>query len=1116
MSVHYNILLQKLETYIRKYYVHKLIKGALLFITGFLTLFLFMVVLEYFGYFNSLTRAFLYYGFIGFNLFVLFFYVVKPVLGLIKIGKRLSFEDAAVLLGRHFKNEVNDKILNTLQLHRNLEISGQESDLLLAGIEQKSAKLEGYPFQKAINLKENLKYIPATIVLLLLFAAGWYLFPFLIKEPASRIVQYNQQFERPAPFSILFMDELPLEGIKNERYVLNIATEGSMIPENLDIVVNGVTHRMSVNRKNEFQYEFRSLLEPVTFFLVSGNFRFGPYTIDVVSKAVIKNFNLTASYPGYTRLASESFVNLGDLQVPEGTQLNWKIYTEDTREVMFYEQDSLLEFSLERANVFELDKSIFSSFDYSIVSLNEDNIRGDSLNYHVKVIPDAYPSITIEEYQDSILVSRLFFRGLIMDDYGFTDLKFMYRLSENSNNQGESDEPFSSEDISYDGENLNQNFYYAVDLNNFGIQPGNSFEYFFEVTDNDGVNGPKASQSRVYTFAVPSYEELMAESLASDEEVKSGLSENIEDINTIQDEIDKLRKSMLESETISWEQQESLKNLLQKQKEAQENYEQLKEFTQNKNTREQQFNQENESIKQKQEQLEKLFDEVLTDELKELYQQIQEELEKLNREDVFEMLEKMQFEMEDFESRLDRALELFKQLQVERMLSESIETLERIKDEQNELNSAMDAEGNITESDTEEQADINEKFDDLKELLDDLSQKNEELERPNSIDDTSDIQEDISQDLLDALQEMMNDNPAGTGSKQQDASGKMGQLGEQLQSMLSAMQQENLAEDIRTLREILDNLIKTSFSQESLIEKVRAVNIRDPKYVNLIQEQRKISDDLVMIKDSLEALAKRQIQIESYVTREIAEINMNIDIAIDQLINRRKQNGMTRQQFVMTHVNNLALLLNESMENMQNQMQADGQGGGDPQPGGEKDGFQDLRQMQEQMNQMLEQMREGHQPMPGESGEGGESGMGLSERLARMAAEQEAIRNRLNELSGEMRKEGQNISELDQLMREMERTELDIVTNNITRQTQLRQQRILSRLLEHERAELEREQEERRVGETAKFYDLSNPEDFFEYNREKNRAMDMLQSMPPGFRSHYKTLVELYFLNVQE
>ena len=1112
MSSSYNLLLNKIDSFIRRYYYHLLIKGILVFLAGTGILFLFFSFIEYFGYFNSVTRAVLLFGFYLFSLIVFLFFVLRPVAGLFKIGKRVTLEDAAKILGKHFKHQIDDKILNTLQLKNYLAKNSENEDLILAGIEQKSKGLIHFPFYKAVDLKKNWKYVPYVAGIVAIIAIGWIYFPYLLKEPAQRIVRYTEHFERPAPFSIVILNDLPLQGIRNERFRFEVKTQGDIIPEHLDIVINNLTYRMGKDNRNQFNYEFRSLGEPVRFYLRSGNFIFGPYQIELISRAVIKNFNLQAKYPSYTRLPDESFINAGDLRVPEGTVLTWDVFTEDTEELLFTIDDALVSADLQRTNVFQHSIRAKNSFRYSISAMNDVKIKGDSLHYSIRTVADQYPSISMEEYQDSIMLAHLFFRGLIRDDYGFSDLGFYHRIISNNQRSASNDQvEFNKVAIAFEEFNLNQSFYFHWDLQAINIKPGESFEYFFEVADNDGINGPKRTRSRVYSISIPSHQELIAESIASDEEVKSGLSESISEINSIQDEIDQLRRSMLESENITWEQQETLRNLLDKQQKAQENYEQLKQFAEDKSVKEQQFREQDETILKKQEELQRLFEEVLTDEMKDLYEQIQQELEKMNRESVFEMLERMEFEMQDLENRLDRALELFKQLQVERMLDESIKFLERIKEGQEELKENIDQTG-IDENTAGDQEDINKEFEDLQDLLDEMMKRNEELSRPNRMDDTGELQKSIMQDLMRALNSIQEGDSGEAGDSQEGAMQKMDELGNSLSSMLSAMRQENLAEDIRTIREILDNLIKTSFAQEDLMEETRAINTRDPRYVNLIQQQRKISNDLVMIKDSLNALAKRQIQIESYVTREIAMINLNIDHAIDQLINRRKHTGISRQQFVMTHVNNLALLLNESMQNMQNQMQA--QGEGDPDSGQEgMPGFQDLRQMQEQMNQMLEQLREGHQPMPGESGE---SSMSLSEQLARMAAEQEAIRNRLNELTRDMRGDGEDVSELDQLMREMERTEMDILTNNISRQTQLRQQRILTRLLEHERAELEREQEERRVGETANFYDLSNPEDFFEYNRKKNRAMDMLRSMPPGFRPHYKSLVEIYFLNVQE
>ncbi len=1108
----YNQLISKLDKFIRKYHTNQLIKGLLWFVSGFAGLFLIFVLLEYFGYFNSLTRAVLFYGFIIFNLVVFYLFIVRPIAGIIRLGKRISFEEAAKILGKYFKNEIDDKITNTLQLKKYLDQNPDSAGLIIAGIEQKSSKLRTVPFGSAVDFKVNLKFIPYSLLLIIIVVTGWLMFPYIFKESAGRIVRYEQQFERPAPFEIKILNPLPLKAIKNERFKLEIEAEGNVLPAHVDISFRNTTQRMVARERNKFEFEFRSVNEPIQFFLSAGNYKFGPWFIDVISKATIKNFNVIASYPEYTGLSKENFMNIGDIEVPIGTRLSWEVYTDDTDSVFIYFDEYRDQFEMIRNSVYRFQVKALNYFGYDIVARNDKFGSGDSLSYNVRTKPDLYPSISIREFQDSVMLSHVFFEGLIRDDYGFTDLGFYYRVYQGSRIDDEISDPnqFNRIDIGFDPENLNQTFYHHLSLNEIELKPGQSVDYFFKVTDNDRINGPKSTESRLYSISIPDYDQLLAETLAGEEEIKSGLGQSREEVNNIQREIDQLRRSMLESETITWEQQESLKQLLEKQQEAQENYEKLRELSETQNIRDQQFRQQDENILKKQEELQKLFEEVLSDELKELYQKIQEELQNLNREEVFQMLDQFQFEMSDLENRLDRALELFKQLQVERMLSESIDALDRIKENQDSLINDID-EGADLENVAEEQEKINHDFENLSDMLQDMMQRNEELVRPNPLDDTTPMQENIFEMLKDALNQLMQNNSNEAQQQQNNASESMQEMSNSLKAMQAAMQQQNLAEDIRTLREILDNLVKTSFNQEDLMEDVREANVRDPRFVNLIQEQRKLSNDLEMIKDSLNALAKRQIQIESYVTREIAQINLNIDQAIDHLINRRKHSGVSRQQFVMTHVNNLALLLNESMQNMQMQMQA--QGEGDPSQTGEgAPSFQDLRQMQEQMNQMLEQLRDGHQPMPGESGQ---EGMSMSEQLARMAAEQEAIRNRLNELANQFRRDGEETRELEQTMREMERTELDIVTNNISRQTQLRQQRILTRLLEHERAHMEREQEERRVGETAKTYDLSNPEDFFEYNRIKNRSIEMLRSLPPGFKPHYRNLVETYFLNVE-
>ncbi len=65
---------------------------------------------------------------------------------------------------------------------------------------------------------------------------------------------------------------------------------------------------------------------------------------------------------------------------------------------------------------------------YAVVSANEYLRNADSLSYTVSVIPDNYPTISIEQVRDSIYDKKIYFTGLIKDDYGFSRLTFNYQV----------------------------------------------------------------------------------------------------------------------------------------------------------------------------------------------------------------------------------------------------------------------------------------------------------------------------------------------------------------------------------------------------------------------------------------------------------------------------------------------------------------------------------------------------------------------------------------------------------------------------------------------------------------------------------------------------------------
>jgi hypothetical protein len=145
----------------------------------------------------------------------------------------------------------------------------------------------------------------------------------------------------------------------------------------------------------------------------------------------------------------------------------------------------------------------------------------------------------------------------------------------------------------------------------------------------------------------------------------------------------------------------------------------------------------------------------------------------------------------------------------------------------------------------------------------------------------------------------------------------------------------------------------------------------------------------------------------------------------------------------------------------------------------------------------------------------GQQGQGMSEQLAKMAAQQEALRRQMQEMMDKIKKDGGsspggNIADM------MEQTERDIVNRQITQETMKRQQDIITKLLESEKAEREREQDEQRKSNEAKNQVLSNPAQFLEYKRLREKELELLNTVSPSLTPYYKQKVNEYFNSVNK
>ncbi|WP_317899652.1 DUF4175 family protein [Aurantibacillus circumpalustris] len=1163
-----NILLQKLDEFIRRYYKNKLIKGTI-YSSGILLLaFLSVVFLEYFGEFNTLIRGVLFFSFLSASIAVLINYIVTPLLKLNKIGKVISYDQAAAIIGNHFSN-VQDKLLNVLQLQNNQLLNGS-NELLFAGINQKINELKPIPFTTAVDLNENRKYLKYLLPLVLVTTAIVIIWPQIISKSTTRLVNYQTYYEKEMPFQFTIQNK-DLQALQTQDYKLEVKIDGDEVPNEVFIEVSGISYKLEKENTISFHYTFTNLQNTLPFQLSAAGFTSKEYELKVLPKPSLLQFNLQLIYPSYLNKPNENLTNTGDLQIPQGTKVNWVFNTKNTDELKLQFSDSLALPYKSNENQFSFSRRLLQSNNYTIKALNQFVPNAiDSVNYAINVIADQFPNIDVSETVDSLNTKNIYFSGQIKDDYGFSRLTFYFKKFGTDTN-GKSTETSGSYPIALIKGQVSQPYFYFFDAAQYDLQQGDKVEYYFEVYDNDGVNGPKASKTALMVFKAPTEDEVNESTQKNNAEIKKDLEESIKKAKQLQKDVNDLAKKINDKKQLGYEEKKKIEDLLKKQQELQNKINEVKKENEQNNKQQSEFSQTDESILEKQKQLEQLFENVMTPEMKKLFDELNKMLEKMDKNQVQEKLEQLKLTNEDIEKELDRNLEAFKQLEVQQKMQNAIDKLDELQKKEEDLNketegkkpedsadkkdknkddkdgkdkNAKDKDGKQDEKKTEsknlekKQEEIKKEFDELKKDLKDLEQKNKELEEPNELPKNDEKMDEVSQDMENSSQELSKSNNKSASKSQKSASQKMKEMKEQMEKAMEAEEDQQQAENAQTLRQILENLVNLSFGQEELIKQLPNTRVDNPQYVAIPKQQNKLKDDSKIVEDSLLALSKRAPQISAIVNREINAIHLNMDKTVKALADRNTGESVMRMQSTMTSVNNLALLLNEALEQMQQQMKQakkDNEGkkpgkckkpgsGSGKNPSKSGTPSSSMRKLQEQLNQQLKEMKEamekGQKPgeKPGDkkgqkSGQGsmGSSGTGMpgSEQFAKMAAQQEALRRQMQSLMDKLKNKGNNPG--GDLANLMEETEKDLVNKQITNQTMSRQQEILSRLLESEKAEREREQDEQRKSNEAKNENLSNPAEFLEYKRLKEKEMELLNTVPPSLTPYYKEKVNNYF-----
>jgi hypothetical protein len=1094
MNTNYQLLISKLDAFTRKFYLNRLVRGSLLFTGLLLGVYLFLSLSEYQLYFSSSVRKFLLASFAGVSVFTLYFWVIDPLVHYLQLGRQISHEQAAAIIGKHF-SVVRDKLLNILQLKQQSQ-NAYNKELIEASIDQKTESIRLVPFSNAINLNENRKYLkyalpPLFALLFLLIAA-----PNVLKDSSTRLLNPNKVYARKAPFKFL-LENKNLKMLQYEDIDIKMDIEGKTLPNEVFINADGKNYKMEKTAPDKFSYRFSNVQKDTRFYFTASNYNSDEYNLRVLKKPVIANFITSLSYPSYTGRKNDSVKNTGDLVVPAGTTVHWNFETAGTDDVKISIDGQTYSTEKNDKDNFSFTRRIVKDTRYTILVSNREVSHGDSVSFTIAATPDNFPGINVEQVQDSTQKDFSVFLGAVSDDYGLTRLEFHYAIRDEKGAVSESKKqqiPLSNKSIS--------DFNFQIDFSKYKLRPGDKMDYYFEVWDNDGVSGPKSSKSQSFAYEKPTVRELEKQEFENNEDIKDDLSSAAKDARKLAEQIKEMKEKILSKNTLSWEDKKQLEQIRQKHEQLSEELKQIKDKYDQNLKNQDEFKKTEDEILQKQEKLQEMMNDVMSDEMKDLMKQIEDILQKMEQKNTFENLDKMEQSNHDLKSELDKMKDLFKQLQVEQKAQETIDKLNDLAQEQDKLSEQTKNNAQPQDQLQQKQEELNKKFDDIKENLKQLEKLNKEndnkLDTKGNQEQSENIQEDMKKSS-DELEQKQNDKAS---KSQKSSSQKMKKMAQKMKTDLDKMQMDQNAEDIQMIRQLLENLVKLSFDQEQLMNDLKKTETESPKYVQIMQKQYDLRDDAKLIEDSLQTLGKRQFQLQTFISDEMYKLNREMKKSLNNLEARSKPVTLVAQQMVMTSTNNLALMLSESLDNLQQQQKQMKPGSGQcNKPGGEGSKpsmSEQQKKLGEQLGKMKENMQQGKDPKQ------------MGKDFADAVQKQAAIREALRKMKEKMSQQDKETGDVDDMMKKMDDVEKELTTKKLSQETLKRHKEIETRLLEFEKAQREQDQDEKRQSKTASETQRKLPPNLEEYLQKRKSALELYQTVPPDLKPFYKNLVEKY------
>jgi hypothetical protein len=1118
-SKYYNEVISKLEGYCQKKYLLHTMIGLQLALLIAITVFTVFALIELVSHLNSSLRTFVFYLTVVVTGGSIIYLLLIPVLRYFKFFRNESYFNVAGKIGDHFP-EIKDDLLNTMQL-----VSSNDDKIY-------SPKLIGAAFQNVYNRTKNIRFdsiisfnkaksgfiyfssFAVVVILMFLFIPG-------LKAASYRLINYEQEFIEPPKFTFkVFPGDSEIT--KGEDILVSVFVEGESPNEIFFAIKNkeDVTYtykQITSDSLGNFNFNFVSVRSSFKYFAAAEGVKSDEYKISVIDRPIVETIELEIIPPAYSNMEKTVQQDNGNITSLVGTKVNIKLSSTKKLSDAFllFSDSTSVEFDVkenEAAGKFTVRKDN----QYIIKLVDENGSENSSpITYYVQVLYDAYPTIEMIAPNMSIPLAndnRVNLIAEVADDYGFSKLILNYRLSASRYEQPQID--FRKLEIQLPSSKKEIPVNYIWNLSQLSLGVDDVVSYYLEVFDNDNISGPKSAKTSVFTVRVPSLDEILAEADKIQSHTETELEQTLKEAEELQHELQEIDQDLKkDEEKLTWEEKEKIENSLEKFEELQQRIEDMSDKLQEMQNDLQQNDLLSEETLEKYMELQKLMDELTSDEMKKAMEKLQNTLEQLNRDMTQEQLQNMKLDEERFKKSIERTLNLLKRIQIEQKIDELLKRTEELIAEQEELKEQTEQSDPSNQKEKNElaqkQKDISDKLKKLEEQMKNLDEKMSEMEDMPK-EELEQVMEDYENQKNEELSEQASENiqqnkMQNAMQQQQQISENMNKINQQMQEMQNSMMMQNQMQTFTDMMKILDNLLELSKMQEELKNETQDSEPNSSAFNDNAEQQEKLKSNLSNLMNQMAELSQKTFAISPEMGKALGDANKQMQQSIQSLQNRNGSFAAITQEEAMMHLNQAASMMKGSMEAMM-------QGGGQ---GGMMSMMQQLQQLSsQQMNlnsltQMLQQMQQG-QLSPQQQGE-----------LQRLAQQQGLIQKSLAELNKEAKISGESKklpADLDNILKEMQEVLTNMKTEKLDDKLVQKQEQILSKLLDAQRSINERDFEKKRKSNTGENFVRKSPSDInLSSDEGKEKLKDELnKAVQEGYAKDYEELILKYYEAIQK